>query len=72
METRKKLPDGYGGSLIFSWGKYGGFYIAYRERFMKRICLGWFAITYLPEDFDALIGRMITRIDGCSPKEKTK
>lgn len=40
------------GSIIISWGKYGGFYVAID--YTKRLCLGWAAITYIPLDIDVL------------------
>ena len=39
-----------GTSIIFSFGKNGGFYF-YRG-WMIRLCLGRFAITIIPEDID--------------------
>jgi hypothetical protein len=33
------------GTLALSWGPYGGFYVT-----QHRICLGWAAITLLPEN----------------------
>ena len=39
-------------SLIISIGKWGGFY--FHHRFSTRLCLGWLAITFIPEDFDEL------------------
>lgn len=41
------------GCLVFTWGRYGGFYVA-RRRF-KRLCLGWLAIDYYPEEVEDLI-----------------
>jgi hypothetical protein len=41
------------GSFVISWGRYGGFYK--RFGFMKRVCLGWLAITYVPIDFDDIL-----------------
>ncbi len=38
-------------SLILSVGSWGGFYIHWG--FTKRLCLGWFAVTFVPRD-DAL------------------
>jgi hypothetical protein len=38
-------------SVIFSFGKYGGFYLMNREC-MKRICLGWIAITLITPECD--------------------
>lgn len=40
-------------SIVISIGKYGGFY--YHNEYTKRICLGWIAITYIPQDFDDMI-----------------
>ena len=37
-------------SLIFSIGKFGGFYIYWK--FSKRICIGWISITFIPVDID--------------------
>jgi hypothetical protein len=44
-----------GFSIIISFGKYGGFY--YLNRYMIRICIGWVALTYMPEDFDDFINK---------------
>lgn len=38
-------------SLILSVGKYGGFYLQNGEA-MKRICIGWFALTLIIPEFD--------------------
>lgn len=37
-------------AIIFSVGKYGGFY--WFSGFTKRLCLGWFSITFVPGDID--------------------
>ena len=42
-----------GGTIALSWGKYGGFYL-YRG-FSKRLCLGWIALTYVPQDIDVIL-----------------
>lgn len=38
-------------SIILSIGKYGGFYIT-NGTALKRICLGWIAITIVIPEFD--------------------
>ena len=43
-------------SLVLSWGRWGGFYI-YRG-YTKRICLGWVALTFVPEEFEDLCERL--------------
>lgn len=43
------------GTLALSWGKFGGFY--FHWRYTKRICLGWLAITYIPDDLDNLLSK---------------
>ena len=45
-------------SIIFSFGKYGGFY--FYRRWATRICFGWFAITFIPEDIDDTFERLIS------------
>lgn len=40
-------------SIVISIGKYGGFYF-YRKH-TTRLCLGWIAFTYLPNEIDDLI-----------------
>lgn len=40
------------GSLVLSWGKYGGFY--FNSDYTVRLCLGWVAITYFPFEVDDL------------------
>lgn len=37
-------------SIVFSVGRWGGLY--YSGGYLKRICLGWVALTFIPEDFD--------------------
>ena len=49
-------------SLIFSFGKFGGFY--FRWGYMKRVCLGWFAITFCPFDIDDLFDKVVNQYDG--------
>lgn len=41
------------GSLILSWGKYGGFY--WFNKYSKRLCLGFVSFTYLPDDIDTIL-----------------
>lgn len=41
------------GSLCLSWGKWGGFY--WHKGYSFRICLGWVAITWFPDEIDDLI-----------------
>ena len=41
------------GSFTISWGRYGGFY--FHKGFSTRLCLGWVAFTYFPQDLDVLI-----------------
>ncbi len=41
-----------GGSFCISWGRYGGFYIY--NNYTIRICLGWLAFTYFPDDIDEI------------------
>lgn len=38
-------------SIILSVGKYGGFYLQ-RGEAMKRICLGWVAVTLITPEYD--------------------
>lgn len=41
------------GTLSFSWGEWGGFYVSWG--YCPRICLGWFALTYVPIEVDDLM-----------------
>jgi len=41
------------GTISFSWGRYGGFYF-YRG-FSTRLCLGWFALTFIPAEIDDIL-----------------
>lgn len=41
------------GTICISWGKYGGFY--FRSNWATRLCLGWIAITYFPEEIDKIV-----------------
>jgi hypothetical protein len=54
-----------GFSLVFSFGKYGGFYYHYKG-YTARLCLGWMAITFIPEDIDLLFGKLINSKDNSS------
>lgn len=49
------------GSLIFSWGSYGGFY--YHRGLTRRLCLGWVAFTFLPVEIDELHREAMDEID---------
>lgn len=40
-------------TLALSFGKWGGFYILRGHTF--RVCLGWVALTYFPEDIDVIL-----------------
>ena len=42
-----------GGTILLSWGKYGGFY--FYSGYTKRLCLGYIAITYFPIEIDDII-----------------
>ena len=50
---RKRSVRRSGGSFIISWGKYGGWY--WHNKFTKRLCLGWLAITFIPMDIDDVL-----------------
>jgi hypothetical protein len=39
------------GSIVLSWGKWGGFYYE-PGKTITRLCLGFIAFTYIPYDFD--------------------
>lgn len=55
-------------SIIFSFGSYGGFYL--RWGYMKRLCLGWFAITITPFDIDDMFGRLCELDDAANGTTK--
>jgi hypothetical protein len=44
---------GVKGTLAISWGPWGGFYA--RRGFVKRACLGWVAVTYVPVELDDMM-----------------
>ena len=44
-------------SFIISIGRYGGFY--FYNGYTKRICLGWIAFTFIPDDIDNVLKRLI-------------
>jgi len=46
-------------SIILSFGKWGGFY--FHRGYTTRPCLGWFAITLVPEDIDNIFNRLTGR-----------
>jgi len=50
--TNNKHED-MGGTISISWGSYGGFYTT--SGYTKRICLGWVAFTYYPDDIDVYL-----------------
>lgn len=39
-------------TLMISFGKYGGFY--FHRGYSWRLCLGWMALTFIPEDDEFL------------------
>ena len=39
-------------TLAISVGRWGGFYVYWG--YTKRLCLGWLALTFIPQDFDEL------------------
>ena len=41
-------------TIMFSVGPWGGVYLYWG--FSKRICLGWFAFTFIPMDDDIVLG----------------
>ena len=45
----------YKGSITLSWGEYGGFY--FNRGYSTRLCLGWIAITYFPDEIDDILQR---------------
>lgn len=51
--------NGRGWTLAITWGSYGGFYFV--SRFCTRLCLGWLALTWIPEDIDVVLERLIQR-----------
>jgi hypothetical protein len=67
MEKDKKLIASKptvirGFSLTLSVGRYGGFYCK-SYQYSKRLCLGWMAITYFPEDLDDLLHRLTDKVN---------
>ena len=44
-------------SIILSIGRWGGVYVFYRD-YSIRLCLGWLALTILPEDIDVALDRL--------------
>ena len=44
-------------SIILSLGRWGGVYVFYRG-YSFRLCLGWVALTILPEDIDGVLDRL--------------
>ncbi len=55
------------GSITIHWGKSGGIY--YSSGYFKKLCLGRLAITYVPEDFDEVVKKMINRLVVPAKKE---
>lgn len=50
------------GTLAISWGEYAGFY--WHSKYSKRLCLGWIAFTYIPNDLDDLLNQKTTEDKG--------
>ena len=46
-------------SVVFSVGKWGGFYVFFG--YTKRVCLGWFAITFFPRDIDEIFNQCLEK-----------
>ena len=51
-----------GGTIAVSWGGYGGF--NYSRKYVTRLCLGWVAIYYFPEDLDESLVRYLDSEEG--------
>ena len=41
------------GCVSISWGSWGGFYVSIGYTY--RVCFGWVAITYFPDDIDTYL-----------------
>lgn len=48
-----------GRTISISCGKWGGFYI--HRGYTSRICLGFFAITYIPRDLDEVLEYLVLK-----------
>ena len=48
-------------SISLDVGQYGGFYFRHDHR--TRLCLGWVAITFYPEEIDEILGSLADKID---------
>lgn len=57
FSERWRAADARGGTVAFSWGPWGGFYA--KRGAMTRLCLGWVAITYIPQDLDEFLDRLM-------------
>ena len=43
-------------SIVLSVGRWGGVYL--QRGYTWRVCLGWVALTFIPEDMDDLLNRL--------------
>jgi len=44
-------------SFVIAFGKWGGFY--FHRGWTTRLCLGWVSMTYIPEDYDVTMRRIL-------------
>ncbi len=48
-----------GGTIALYWGAYGGFNLTRTPAGSARLCLGWVALVYYPEDLDLRFERAV-------------
>lgn len=53
-------------SVILSFGAWGGVYV--HLGWMKRICLGWFALTFMPGDIDDVLRGLVNKARGAGER----
>lgn len=49
-------------TLAVTWGRWGGFYRLGR-RGLWRVCIGWIAVTYIRDEFAAVLRAYADRLD---------
>lgn len=57
-KTSNKPISRKGGTIAVAWGRYGGF--GWYSGYTKRICLGWIAFYYFPEEIEDILNDLTT------------
>ena len=49
-------------TLAVTWGRWGGFYKRGGKSFW-RVCIGWFAVTFIRDEFTAVLRAYLDRLE---------